>query len=206
MIPATIKLADMITGGLSKPSKMPGFAYGIPARECKVGSKLVLVKGSVCEKCYALKGRYGFKNVQDAQYRRFEALSNPNWVDAMVFTITKKGEQYFRWHDSGDIQNLAHLIKIVDIAKRCPTVKFWMPTREKAIVRSFQTAHGAFPRNLVVRISATMIDGAAPVGFANTSTVTTGTPSCPAYTQGGVCGNCRACWDPKTKNVSYPKH
>ena len=30
-----------IVGGLSKPSKMPGWAYGLPAAECKTGSKLV---------------------------------------------------------------------------------------------------------------------------------------------------------------------
>ena len=45
-----------LVGGLSKPSKMPGWAYGIPAKECKTGSKLRQVKGSTCEKCYALKG------------------------------------------------------------------------------------------------------------------------------------------------------
>ena len=26
-----------IVGGLSKPSKMPGWAYGLPAAECKTG-------------------------------------------------------------------------------------------------------------------------------------------------------------------------
>ena len=26
-----------LVGGLSKPSKMPGWAYGIPAAECKTG-------------------------------------------------------------------------------------------------------------------------------------------------------------------------
>ena len=26
-----------ITGSLSKPSKMPGWAYGLPAKECKTG-------------------------------------------------------------------------------------------------------------------------------------------------------------------------
>jgi hypothetical protein len=35
-----------LVGGLSKPSKMPGWAYGLPAKECKTGSKLVKVKGS----------------------------------------------------------------------------------------------------------------------------------------------------------------
>ena len=38
------------------------------------------VKGSVCYDCYALKGCYVFKVVQDAQYRRLEALQHPDWV------------------------------------------------------------------------------------------------------------------------------
>ena len=37
-----------ITGSLSKPSKMPGHAYGLPAKECKTGGKLQKVKGSTC--------------------------------------------------------------------------------------------------------------------------------------------------------------
>lgn len=197
---------DKITGGLSNPSKMPGYAYGLPAKECKVGSKLVDIAGSVCSKCYALKGRYGFANVQTAQYRRFEAIRHPKWVDAMVASITKRGDEYFRWHDSGDLQDMEHLTKIVEIARRCHKVKFWMPTREKALIRDFEAAGGVMPINLVVRVSATMIDGPAPLNFKNTSTVTTGEPTCPAYTQGGVCGTCRACWNPKVKNVSYPKH
>jgi hypothetical protein len=28
-----------LVGGLSKPSKMPGWAYGIPAKECKTGKE-----------------------------------------------------------------------------------------------------------------------------------------------------------------------
>ena len=39
--------AFKLVGGLSRPSKMPGFAYGLPAKECKTGSKLQKqVKGS----------------------------------------------------------------------------------------------------------------------------------------------------------------
>jgi hypothetical protein len=40
--------AKEITGSLSKPSKMPGFAYGLPAKECKTGKKLQNVEGSTC--------------------------------------------------------------------------------------------------------------------------------------------------------------
>ena len=54
------KEAWALVGGLSKPSKMPGWSIGIPAKECNTGSKLVNVEGSVCEGCYALKGCYVF--------------------------------------------------------------------------------------------------------------------------------------------------
>ena len=56
----------IIGGSLSKPSKMPGWSIGLPARECKTGAKLQKVPGSVCYDCYAMKGCYVFKVVQDA--------------------------------------------------------------------------------------------------------------------------------------------
>ena len=33
-----------LVGGLAKPSKMPGWAYGIPAAECKTGGILKMLK------------------------------------------------------------------------------------------------------------------------------------------------------------------
>ena len=75
-----------LVGGLSKPSKMPGWAYGLPAKECKTGSKLVKVAGSTCEGCYALKGCYVFKVVQEAQYRRLASIKHELWTGAMAST------------------------------------------------------------------------------------------------------------------------
>lgn len=202
----TLKEAEAVAGKLGKPSKMPGYAYGIPARSCPIGSVLVKLKGSVCSGCYALKGRYAFPTVLNAQQRRLDSLRHPQWVAALAFMITKKKCDYFRWHDSGDIQGLWHLENIVEVARQCPDTKFWIPTRETKVVKLYLNTHGVFPTNLVVRVSGAMIDGPAPASFSNTSTVTTGTPTCPAYTQGGVCGSCRACWEPGVQNVSYPKH
>ena len=88
------KEAIEITGGLSKPSKMPGPAHNLPAKRCITGAKLVKVPGSVCAGCYALKGRYRFKNVQDALNRRLKALEDPRWVEAMVTLVT--GYAHFR--------------------------------------------------------------------------------------------------------------
>ena len=65
-----LKEAKEITGGLSSPSKMPGYAYNLPAWKCITGVKLQAVEGSVCAGCYAMKGRYRFRNVKDALNRK----------------------------------------------------------------------------------------------------------------------------------------
>lgn len=206
----TIKDAEAIAGSLSKPSKMPGYAYGIPAQRCKTGSILNKIPNSVCSKCYALKGRYVFPNVKAAQERRYQSLTHPDWVDALTLMIKKTKTEYFRWHDSGDIQGVWHLNNIVKIAKLCPEVKFWLPTREKGFVSQWLLLNKAFPTNLVVRVSGAMIDGAAPKGFDNTSTVNSESKEtmgvCPAPQQGGQCLLCRQCWDVSVGNVSYAKH
>ena len=204
----TLKEADAIHGGLGKPSKMPGYAYGIPAKYCKVGAKLHKVPGSVCADCYALKGRYMFSNVQQAQERRFQSLRHPLWVQAIVWTLKKRKCDYFRWHDSGDLQGMWHLVNIVEVANLCPDTKFWLPTRENALVSQYLSTMGSFPKNLVVRMSGAMIDGYAPIKFVNTSTVVSKSAdaTCPAYQQGGKCGSCRSCWDPAVRNVAYPRH
>lgn len=209
----TPQIAKQITGGLSKPSKMPGFAYSIPAQACIVGSKLRSVAGSICSKCYALKGRYVFGNVKRALQRRLESLSHPEWVEAMAFQIAQAGVNVFRWHDSGDIQSLTHLENIVAVCKKTPDVRHWIPTREYAVVNAYVLKHGSFPNNLTVRLSAYMMDGPLPTGAAERAGVTmsgvTSDPqkvTCPAYKQGGVCGPCRACWDKNQPVVFYPKH
>ena len=191
-----------LVGGLSKPSKMPGWAYGLPAKECKTGSKLVKVKGSTCHGCYALKGCYVFKVVQDAQYRRLASVKHELWTTAMALLINSKKSKYFRWHDSGDVQDEEHLLKIFAVCKLTPSVKHWMPTREAWVKRFLPLK----PHNLIVRFSAPMVDQAAPSSWPHTSTVVTTGRTCPAPTQDNECKDCRACWDPTVKNVAYGQH
>ena len=126
----TSEALKIIGGSLSKPSKMPGWSIGLPAKECKTGGKLQKVPGSVCYDCYALKGCYVFKVVQDAQYRRLEALKRPDWVQAMAHLINSKKPDVFRWHDSGDVQDLEHLQKIYEVCRLTPSKRHWLPTRE----------------------------------------------------------------------------
>ena len=210
----TVKEAWAEVGGLSKPSKMPSYGYSLSAFKCKVGSKLREVLNSTCANCYALKGRYIFPNVQEALDRRMDKLqNNPKWVDAMIFLIrhycTKT--KVFRWHDSGDLQSVQHLVRIVNIAECTPNVKHWLPTREVTIVKKYKDLFGEFPSNLVVRISATMVNGVPHKFHEHSSTVATSHVLaighlCPAPKQDNKCGDCRACWDTNIKNVTYLEH
>ena len=198
------KQAREITGGLSKPSKMPGPAHNLPAQACKTGAKLVKVPGSVCAGCYALKGRYRFKNVQAALNRRLQALQDPRWVSAMVTLI--KDQDWFRWHDSGDIQSVEHLKNIFLVCKRTPNTKHWMPTREAQFLKDIEPS--TVPKNLIIRMSSHMVDQPPVKFWPWTSTVISGQgqASCPAPKQNNSCGSCRQCWDRSIANVSYGKH
>ena len=130
------KEAKAITGGLSKPSKMPGHAYNLPAWRCKTGVKLQAVAGSVCAGCYAMKGRYRFKNVKDALQRRMDSLDHPQWVQAMVVLIDK--QPWFRWHDSGDIQSMKHLENMPNYIQIQRQVKLYLKCIRIKLVKVFQ--------------------------------------------------------------------
>ena len=198
----TKEALKIIGGSLSKPSKMPGWSIGLPAKECKTGGKLQKVPGSVCYDCYALKGCYVFKVVQEAQYRRLKAIDHLDWVEAMATLINSKKPDVFRWHDSGDVQDELHLAKIFTVCMMTPTKKHWMPTREAWIKKHLWKK----PPNLVIRFSAPMVPQRAPQSWPNSSEVVTSGATCPAPKQNNECKDCRACWDATIKTVSYGKH
>lgn len=206
-----IKEATAIAGSLSKPSKMPGWGYGLPAlTSCDTGSKLAKIPGTTCHDCYACKGRYLFDNVKNAQEYRYHSLSHNQWVEAMVTLISSKKEKHFRWHDSGDVTSDDHLCAIVDIAIALPDYLFWLPTQEHSLVRKYLAVIGTFPVNLIVRLSTPKIDGRPVTTPLCTSSVHKDIApygyECPAHKQGNVCGDCRACWNKDIKNVSYKHH
>ncbi len=197
-----VKEAIKITDSFTKTSKMPGLSYSLPAWECKTGSKLRKIPGSVCASCYALKGNYTrYKAIKAAQYRRLEAMKDPRWVDAMVVVI--KRQKWFRWHDAGDVQSLEHLNNIYKICEATPETRHWLPTREAWIKDHLDKA----PANLVIRFSPPMVNQRAPESWPHSSMVVDkGFHTCPAPAQGGKCLDCRQCWDPNIKTVSYGKH
>ena len=206
-----IKQAKEIVVSLGKPSKMPCPSYNTPASLCVTGSKLRKIKGSTCHKCYAMKGNYTRPNVKVWLEKRFNAFEHERFVEAMSVMINNysKKSGYFRWFDSGDLANMNMLEKIVMVCNSTKKIKHWLPTREVKIVSDYLKIYKKFPSNLVVRISAPMIDG-KPLKFRWTSTVHHKEKpighDCPSRFQENKCMDCRACWDRKVKNVSYHKH
>jgi len=211
----SIKEAELSVGNLSRPSKMPSYAWSISARRCNVGSKLAKVKGSVCEGCYALKGRYMFSNTQDALERRYDAWANDRerWVDAMIYLMHNKqhisNTGHFRFFDSGDIQGSDMLDDINLVAWASPHIRFWLPTKEYKLVKNYDKE---IAPNLVIRVSAPTVDKEFS-GYTHISTVynkdnidTAKGVVCPASNQGNQCGSCRACWNDKVSEVSYIAH
>ena len=201
-------------GTLSNPSKMPAFGWGISAKHCKTGAKLAKVKGTICHSCYALKGRYVFKNVFNAHEVRRKAIELNEWVDYMAELLTQKyknidkSKRYHRWFDAGDIQSFGHLMKIFEVCEHTPHIKHWLATREYQIIKDIDVKD--VPKNLCLRVSAIKIDSQPPSFWKWTSGVHKDKPAigreCPAYKQGGECKDCRGCWSRKVKQVSYKEH
>jgi hypothetical protein len=227
--------AKSIAGTLGFPSKMPGTAYALPASKCIIGAKLVRVAGSVCHGCYALTGLYSMGNAIKAMNRRLAGLSDPRWVEAMIFLLKQKHAApqfridlglravrvgayrwrmnvsgWHRWHDSGDLQGTWHLSKICEVAAGTPNIRHWLATREAKMVKDFVASGGVIPNNLTIRVSSTMIDRGPPSSWHLTSTVHDKSDhighQCPAPTQNHECRSCRACWSRGVPNVSYQKH
>jgi hypothetical protein len=198
-------------------TKMPGSTFAISAKACNVGGKLAGLKGSVCHKCYALKLQNlrpsvnaGWTGNLDKATRMIDA-DPARWVAYMSFQIKKAfdktGEPFHRWFDSGDLQSVAMLDAICEVARATPDIRHWLPTRETKIVKDFT---GVIPDNLVIRISSPMVDDKPINGWHWTSTVHKNSEPaghvCPARHQGNACGSCRACWSDDVRNISYPLH
>lgn len=242
----TVKNAQEQSGKVSLGNtKMPSTTFAISAKACGVGSKLVKVEGSTCSRCYALKLQNLRPSVNkgwtDNLNKAVKLINdNPNlWAKMQAFQILrgckKLGISFHRWFDSGDLQSVAMLRAIVLCAELTPEISHWLPTREAMIVKEYRKQYGPEPENIVIRVSATMINDKPISGHNNTSTVhkkgeKIHGKECLAYRTNkdskvvdldvfeamtkaekkdqdfGHCGDCRACWSKDVSNISYKLH
>ena len=125
----------------------------------------------------------------------------------MAIRLILLNEKYFRWFDSGDLQNLEMLNDINKVAELTPNIQYWLPTQERKILKEY----GAVAPNLNIRVSSTKVNSKqnGSLGYTNsfvTDTVPIDVHACPSSKQSGKCLDCRACWDKDVKTVAYMKH
>ena len=174
-----------------------------------IASPGVLV--DACQGCYATTGNYRFANVKAPRAHNKLDWQRLAWSDDMVAEL--KNDRFFRWFDSGDMYTLALAEKMLDVMRRTPWVKHWLPTRmhkfpKFRIVLSEMQAL----KNVSVRFSSDSVTGDYTKGLHGSVIIPTpadakrGMKLCGAYDNNGQCGDCRACYDKKVKVIAYPAH
>ena len=150
----TMKVSEAraAVGGLSVPSKMPCYSFGISADHAKRAASLPRLRAAYAIHAMPKKARINGRPTKNAHERRINLIGTSNWVDNMVRAINNA--DYFRWFDSGDLQSDEMLADIVRVALATPDTKHWLPTHENFMVSRYLRKHGKFPSNLTVRVSA----------------------------------------------------
>jgi len=205
---------------LSETTAMSCHSFSLPAG--KDGSCPMAVYGDkmICSFCYAMRNRFVYPNVADAQWIRLLWTKhllkhNPQlWIDTMILAIqsatVKEREKFFRWLDSGDLFSPEFVRAIFAVCKATPTITYWVPTRSWQSTapawRSAMQALSDLP-NVTLRPSALRFNEAAPVTTYGPGTAShtedvissdgivylDGVPhlSCPkSNVTGGSCGSC----------------
>ena len=197
---------------LSKTSKLGTKSWSLQALETCPGSKAA--DGSLvpaCSGCYATTGMYHFGAVKAVRADNKADWKRESWTNDMVKALSK--DSHFRWYDSGDMYSLELAEKMLAIMEATPNTKHWLPTRMykfpkfQAVLAKMQ----ALP-NVMVRYSSDAVDGSFTAGvhgstiIPSADTAPAGVTVCQAYSQGGKCLDCRACYDKQVAVIGYPAH
>jgi hypothetical protein len=191
---------------------MPGKSWSLQAGDTCPGSINPLTKEviEVCADCYAKTGFYRMENVKAPRLHNRKDWKRTDWADDMVAALDN--ERWFRWFDSGDVYTAALAQKIYEVARRTPWCNHWIPSKSYNIpkIRYWLDRLKELP-NVSVRFSSPSTNGVYTTEHGSvvvqsvTDTIQNG-KMCDAYTRGGKCGPCRACWDSSINLIVYPLH
>jgi hypothetical protein len=191
---------------------MPGKSWSLQAGDTCPGSINPVSKEviEVCADCYAKTGFYRMENVKAPRLSNRKDWKRIDWADDMVAALDN--ERWFRWFDSGDIYTAALAQKIYEVARRTPWCNHWIPSKSYNIpkIRYWLDRLKELP-NVSVRFSSPSTNGVytsehGSVVVQSVIDTISGAKMCDAYTRGGKCGPCRACWDSSINLIVYPLH
>lgn len=135
-----------ISTGNSKLGKFIG-AINLPAgKTCNPDAP--------CRKyCYALKGHYVFASAKSVRERNLNIYkTNPKSFFKQLSCNTAFFK-FVRWHDSGDIVDMAYLEGMCKVAHDNPDVRYLAFTKQFQIVNNYLASGEEIPKNLTVVFS-----------------------------------------------------
>lgn len=221
--PATRRRLATWAGTPSRASKMPGpCAPSLPTDACDTGSKLRLVPGTPCHKCYARRLEGAYPNASRSWSRNLGALrgalQDPARARVWVYSLAallldesaRLGDTRVRWQVAGDLQGERHLRLIYRVARLTPQLRHRVPSQEWGLVRRAWERGLRPPANVNLQLSLPTI-GAPLMPRTYGAQVTGVDPdrwTCPATDPEGTheCGPCDACWGPTMATVVYRLH
>lgn len=198
---------------LSKTSKLDGIlSWSLQALEtCPASIDASGELVDACKGCYATTGNYNYPNAKAPRLSNREDWTRLDWVDDMVKALDSS--RYFRWLDSGDLYALPLAEKVLEVMKRTPWCKHWLPTRMhkfpkfRHVLQSMQALD-----NVSLRFSSDSVTGQYIEGLHGSVIIPTSEDTkdnmklCTAYQTGGKCNGCRSCWDKSVSLIAYPAH
>ena len=162
----TVAEAKRLTGGgLGYPSKMPGTSYGISAHDCITGAKLAKVEGSVCHGCYALKGNYGFANVQKSQRSRMASLAGAGPLEAQRLELDREARRAVLVLALVRLEQLLVVGESVGHGAASPAMRLSAVTADSPDVPAIALQTALMPRPLVAALSLSAFKVALPLSL-----------------------------------------
>jgi len=188
-----------------------------------------------CKGCYALTGAYMFPNTIKSREHNAEDWKNDDWVDAMVKAIGKaKYFRWFDSGDVYAVALAEKIRLVIKATPNClhwlptrahkdngifavykrMTTKTWVMkcSTGKPIVKPNMD----YLPNAIIRYSSDSVNGKRLSNKMGLNSVIIqseddfkpekGYSLCRAYTRGGKCGDCRACWSSSVDTVAYVYH
>jgi hypothetical protein len=149
---------------------------------------------------------------------------NSNQYTLRTGKTPKLDGQFFRWHDSGDLQSLQHLLMIFEVCRLTPGVRHKLPTKEIATVKLAALLERELPSNLTILLSESLIDRPntnyeqdmaekyerITLATVHTKKAPPGYFPCPVgwVKDKKTCAGCRLCWTPYHDflGVSFKEH
>lgn len=173
-------------------------------------------------KCYCMKGRQQYDNVQGAYWRNWRLYNEDSndFFEQVIYKLKHNPLPIMRWFDSGDIPDEQFFEGMINVAKKLPHIRFMSFTKKYYIINNYLENGQEIPDNLNIIFSAWDKNWKVenpfklPIAYVDfkDSNMNPDIPkyayTCPCADKisNVTCSMCQACWNKKLKAVKFLEH